>query len=192
MFIVHWNKVFRFLLKILLYEYNQLLIYMKFQYKSSQLKKINRLLWQLGVFKIKMIGFIFPKVKYFDREKVVIRVPLNRRTKNHMKSMYLGALAVGADLAAGLPIAFMAREEKVKLSLAFKSMSSEYLKRPDSPVFFEVLALDQFEDMINESIQKEERITKTIPVNAYIHYESQDQEKVAEFHMGLSIRVIKA
>lgn len=163
---------------------------MEFQYKSSHLKKINRLLWQLGVFKIRMIGYVFPKVKHFSEEKLIIRIPLSRRTKNHMNSMYLGALAVGADLAAGLPIAFMAREQKLKLSLAFKSMKSEYLKRPDSAVYFEVVDLKQFEQMIQESISKKERITKEIYVPAYVNYENDNKEKVAEFYMGLSIRVI--
>lgn len=161
---------------------------MNFNFESSHLKKMNFLLWQLGMFKIKMIGFTSPRVLQFSREKVVIRIKLNRRTKNHLNSMYLGALAVGADLAAGLPIAFMARDQKINISLAFKNMTSNFLKRPNSDVFFEVKNITQFIEMLEESEQKNERITKQVAVEAYTFYETEQQEHIANFELGLSIR----
>ena len=163
---------------------------MNFEDKSRHLKKMNRLLWMLGAFKIRMISFVMPKVVDISNEKVVMKIPFNRRTKNHLNSIYLGAFAVGADLVSGLPIAYMAREEKTKISLAFKNMSSQYYKRATSTVFFEVKNMRQFVEMLSESKQSGERVTKDIPVEIYTHYGKEEQELVAEFVMGLSIKVV--
>ena len=35
-------------------------------------------------------------------DKCVVKVPLKRRSRNHLRSMYFGALAAGADCAGGL------------------------------------------------------------------------------------------
>lgn len=163
---------------------------MKFLYNTSALKKINRTLWLLGLFKIRMIGFVNPKVVEFNEEHLVLKIRLNRRTKNHLNSMYLGALVVGADLAAGLPIAFLARENNIKISLAFKNMSSEYMKRPDSDVFFVVEDPSRFERMLIKSQTDKIRITEDIPVKMWTHYNSESAELIAESVMGLSIRVL--
>ena len=148
------------------------------------------LLWKLGMFKIRMIGYTLPKVIEFNEHRFILKIPLNRRTRNHFNTMYLGALTIGADLAAGLPIAYIARSQNIKLSLAFKSMNSEYLRRPDSHVFFKVENINQFIEMIRESSEEGKRITKDIPVDAFINLGSEKEELVAQFVLGLSIKVV--
>ncbi len=160
-------------------------------YKSTSIKEINRMLWMLGTFKIRLLGFISPKVVHFSREKVVVRVKLNRKTKNHLNSMYLGALVMGAELAAGLPYAYFAQLEKAKFSLVFADMESKYLKRPDSNVYFEVKDLTIFEKLLEETIKYPERKSEKIYVDAFTHYNESNQEKVATFALGLSVKVKK-
>lgn len=161
-------------------------------YKSTSLKEINRLLWMLGTFKIRLLGFISPKVVHFSQEKLVVRVKLNRRTKNHLNSMYLGALVMGAELAAGLPYAYFAQSQKLKFSLVFGSMESQYLKRPDSDVYFEVKDLTIFEALLKETNETGERQSEFIDVDAYTFYNNeQSKEKVATFKLELSVKVKK-
>jgi len=161
---------------------------MNFNFESSSIKKMNFLLWQLGMFKIKMIGYASPKVIAFNRDRIIIKIKLTRRTRNHLNSMYLGALAVGADLAAGLPTAFIARDQKINISLAFKNMTSKFLKRPTSDVYFVVKNNMQFVEMLEESQSTGERITKQIVVEAYTNYDKFEQEEIANFELGLSVR----
>ena len=58
------------------------------------LKKAQRTLWLFGLFKIPMIGYVGPKIIVFNDEMIVVKVPYKRRTLNHLKSVYLGALVV--------------------------------------------------------------------------------------------------
>jgi len=161
-------------------------------YESSAMKEINRMLWKLGTFKIRLLAFISPKVVYYSQEKIVIRVKLNRRTRNHLNSMYLGALVMGAELAAGLPYAYFGTKEKLKFSLVFAGMDSKYLKRPDSDVYFEVRDLSIFEKLLEETKKSGERQSKQVDVDAYTFYnDSTRTEKVATFTLSLSVKVKK-
>src|SRR5690554_4067606 len=100
------------------------------------LKKMRHLLWLMGVFKIPMIAYVKPRLLHLDEESAKVRIKLRRRTKNHLKSMYFGSLAVGADVAAGLHAFYFAETSGVKVSFAFKAMKAEFLKRATSDVYF--------------------------------------------------------
>lgn len=100
------------------------------------LGKLKRNIWLLGTFKIPMLGFARPKLLAIDADQVVMKIKLRRRTKNHLNSMYFGALAVGADTAAGIHAYYLGVEKKLKLSLAFKSCKAEFLKRAETDVTF--------------------------------------------------------
>ena len=55
-----------------------------------------------GLTRVRMIWWVGARVEAMDDESVAIRVPLTRRTRGHLGSMYFGALAVGADVAGGM------------------------------------------------------------------------------------------
>ena len=66
--------------------------------------KITKLTWLIRLFgfsKVAMIYYCRPKVIAVDSDSLEIKIPLNRRTKNHINSMYFGALSVGADITGG-------------------------------------------------------------------------------------------
>ena len=66
--------------------------------------KITKLTWLIRLFgftKVAMIYYCRPKVIRVDDQLLEIKIPLNRRTKNHINSMYYGALSVGADVTGG-------------------------------------------------------------------------------------------
>lgn len=54
-----------------------------------------------GLLRIPMLFYVRPRVTEISPERITVRIPLRRRTKNHHGSMYFGALGVGADCAAG-------------------------------------------------------------------------------------------
>src|SRR5437660_9414503 len=86
--------------------------------------------------KIRLISYVRPTVVELTDERCEIRVPLRRRTRNHLGSMYFGALCTGADAAAAL-IALKASEKAGgRLAVIFKDVRGEFLKRAEADVHF--------------------------------------------------------
>lgn len=67
----------------------------------SKATKTTRLIQLFGITKVPMIWYCRPKVIEHTDEKIEIKIPLKRKTKNHLGSMYFGVLAVGADITGG-------------------------------------------------------------------------------------------
>ena len=153
----------------------------------KELTTAKRMLWFFGLFKIPLIGYVRPQLLELSEAKMVIKVPLRRRTKNHLGSMYFGALAIGADLAGAFQAFYIAKKSNSKLSIVFKNFEAEFIKRPESDVFFVSEDGMLIEDMISESKKREERITRNITINAYTQYPN-NPERIANFVLGLSVK----
>ncbi|AUH71833.1 aromatic compounds catabolism [Legionella sainthelensi] len=145
-------------------------------------------LWRFGHFKVPMIGYLKPRIIKLDDTEIIICLPLNRRSRNHLNSMYFGALSVGADLAGGLHGFYHANQKQCQLSLAFKSFQAHFLRRPESDVYFVCSEGALVETMIQESKTSGERVTKPIHINAFTDY-PVFHEKVADFILELSVKV---
>lgn len=148
-------------------------------------------LWYFGHFKVHLIGHLRPKLIALDDRQIVAKLPFSRRSKNHLNSMYFGALAVGADLAGGLHSFYHAERAKVKVSVAFKSFQAQFLRRPESDVYFVCEMGEEVKAMIEESKVTGQRINKPIAIKAYINY-PEKAEEVADFSLELSIKVVNS
>ena len=51
---------------------------------------------------------------------IEIKIPLKRRTKNHLYSMYFGALSVGADITGGFLAMMCIQKTNKRVALIFK------------------------------------------------------------------------
>lgn len=149
------------------------------------LSKMRRLLWLMGMFKIPMIAFVRPKLMLLDDERSQVRIKLKRKTKNHLKSMYFGSLAVGADIAAGLHVFYFAEESGVRVSFAFKAVKAEFLKRATSDVYFNSNEGQLVKKVFDEAMLTKERVNQWIKVEA----KNTDDEIVAVFDMEISVKV---
>ena len=89
---------------------------------ASQKLKTNIFVKILGITKIPLMFFCRPKVLNINDDTVTVLIPFKRRTKNHVCSMYFGALAVGADLAGGYLAMHHIEKEKSKVKLIFTSL----------------------------------------------------------------------
>jgi len=155
--------------------------------KVVSLQKMKWNLWLLGVFKIPMIAFVRPRLLKMTDEEVLVKIKFRRKTKNHLKSMYFGALAVGADIAAGIHAFYFAETLGHKVSFAFKGMDAAFLKRAESDVFFNITQGLLIKEAIEESARINERINQDIEVQA----EDEEGELVATFIMIVSVKVKK-
>lgn len=156
----------------------------------SPLTQFKFFLWFFSHFKVALIGYLKPKLIQLTDNEIVVRLPLTRRSRNHLHSMYFGALAVGADIAGGLHGFYHAKQAKCKVSLAFKSFQAQFLRRPESDVYFICTEGDVVKKMIEESKKSGERINKPIHIKAYINYLTNPEE-IADFILELSLKVIK-
>ncbi len=153
----------------------------------KDLKKAQRMLWLFGLFKIPLIGFVKPKLLELNDKRMVVKIRLRRKTKNHLGSMYFGSLAIGADLAGAFQSFYMADKMKAKLSIVFKSFEASFLKRPESDVYFVSDEGLTIQKMVEETIKTKERVTKDIKISAVTGY-PDNLEVVSEFVLGLSVK----
>ena len=131
------------------------------------------------------MGFLRPKLLIMNEETVQVKIKLRRRSKNHLKSMYFGALAVGADVAGGIHAFYFAEKHNKKVSFAFKSMNATFLKRAETDVLFVCDEGAMIEEVILESFKTQTRINQNVTVRAL----NTMQEEVAIFTMEISVKV---
>ncbi len=140
-----------------------------------------------GLLKIPLIGFVRPRVERLDAETVTIAIPLSRRTQNHWKSMYFGALAIGADLAAGSHAMFAVDKEKslsgTKVGFVFKDVKGEFLRRPNHTVHFHSRSGKDVEAAVQKAVATGERVNIPVPVEC-----EAGGEVVATFTLTLSLK----
>lgn len=151
------------------------------------LTKMRWKLFLLGLLKIPIIGFVRPKLISINKDEIVVSISLRRRTKNHLNSMYFGALAVGADIAAGILAYYHSELLQRKISLAFKGMNAEFLKRAESDIRFVCSEGNRIETMLQTCISSGERQNEAVTVYALNNL----GEQVAIFEMILSLKVLK-
>lgn len=149
------------------------------------LKKMQRMLWLMRTFKIPMIAYVKPKIILINEDKSKVKIKLRRRTRNHLKSMYFGALSVGADITAGLHAFYFAEQSNAKISFAFKGVKAEFLKRATTDVYFTSNEGQLVKAAFQEAAEKKERVNKWINVEA----KNTDNEIVATFKMNISVKV---
>jgi acyl-coenzyme A thioesterase PaaI-like protein len=152
--------------------------------KKAILKKMKWQVFLLGRFKIPMLGYTGLKLDDIDDEKAIVKIKLKRRTKNHLNSMYFGALAVGADVSGGVHAFYFAQKHNKKVSVAFKGMSCECIKRAESDCTFISKDGKKVENAILKSIATGDRINDTTHVDVF----DAEKELVATFEMIVSVK----
>lgn len=137
---------------------------------------------------IPLIGFCAPIIESLSPQALAVRIPLGWRTRNHLGSMYFGALATGADLAGGLLVMEKGRARRRKVHFAFKSVTGEFLRRPQADVRFYCDQGEVIDEMIETSLATGQRINRPIQVTATCPAQDGD-EPVARFELELSVKV---
>lgn len=149
----------------------------------------NTLLRVFGLTKVPMILYCWPSVLELSDARCAIKIPLTWRTKNHLGSMYFGALAVGADIAGGLLAIKLAGEASRKVSFVFADIKGEFLKRAEGDVHFvseDGLAIKEFVTRVLNSSERQSipvTITATVPSKF-------GEEPVARFTLTLSMKAV--
>jgi len=142
-------------------------------------------LWALkNVF---LLYFVKPSIIEVSERRCEVRIPLNWRTRNHLKSMYFGALCMGADIAGGLIAFHLMRKAKAKVSFVFKDVRGEFLKRPEGDVHFSCEDGALIGELMQRTLATGEREEAKVEVVARVPKKLGD-EPVARFELTLSLK----
>lgn len=149
--------------------------------------KYSLYLWYFGLAKVRLINFCRPQIVDVNKKEVILSIPLNRRTRNHVRSMYIGVMTVGVDLVAGLTAMLKIRDSKKNVILIFKDMTSNFLKRAEGDVHFICKIREKIDKAVEEAIASGERVNLLVPVIATVP-DKFGNEPVAEFTITLSLK----
>ena len=141
-----------------------------------------------GWLKIPLLASVRPSVVELSETRCVVRVPLRRWTRNHLGSMYFGALAIGADCAGGLLAMDQIKRSGGQVSLVFRSFQATFLKRPESHVYFICEDGEAIRDQVRRTLTSEERITEPMTIRAAVRLADGTFESVAELTLELSLK----
>lgn len=140
-----------------------------------------------GFMKVPLIFWVSPSVVKMDDKECIIKIPLNRRTKNHLNSMYFGVLCTGADLAGGLVAMNEITASKKKVALSFKDFKADFLKRAEGDVHFIVTQVPEIKKFVAEVIKSGERMNMPVEIKAVVP-SINPEEVVATFVLTLSLK----
>jgi acyl-coenzyme A thioesterase PaaI-like protein len=146
------------------------------------------LLLRLFSLRVPVLLFLGPRVERLDRERCEISIPLRWRSRNHVGSMYFGALCAGADVAGGLAAYVRIRERRSRAVLVFGSVEGRFLKRADGDVRFACADVARLDAAVEEADRTGERVTVPVEVVATVPSRYGD-EPVATFRLDLSMKV---
>ena len=139
-----------------------------------------------GFMRIPLIFFCRPKVVSITDTTLEVKIRFNRRTKNHLNSMYFGVLSVGADVTGGFLAMKSIRKSQSMISLIFKDFHADFLKRAEGDVHFiceDGLAIQNSVTLTQQTGERQNlpiHITATVPTIS--------DEPVAKFILTLSIK----
>jgi hypothetical protein len=135
---------------------------------------------------VPMLAAMKPKVKALNQDLCTIVVAKRRATKNHMGSMYMGALVAGADAVSGLLAYYHAFLAGKAIDFVFKSADAKFLRRADGDTTFSCNQGSAVQAMIAKAIATGQREELSVAVTAHCK-----EMLVAEFTMVMSFKPSK-
>jgi acyl-coenzyme A thioesterase PaaI-like protein len=148
--------------------------------------KTNLQMLLFSFFKVPMIFYCRPKLVDISDNSLEIKIKLNRRTKNHLNSMYFGVLSVGADVTGGFLAMKCIQSSDSKIALIFKDFHADFLKRAEGDVHFicnDGQAIRQLVKTAEKSLERENLL-----VNIIAKVPSLSDDIVAKFKLTLSLK----
>jgi hypothetical protein len=139
-----------------------------------------------GLTKIPLLFYVRPSVVEKSDERVVIRIPLGRKSKNHHGSMYFAALAMGADCAVGLLAVELINRQEESISFIFKEFNAEFYRRATGDVFFSCDQGNEIAELVKQATSSMQRVE--MPLNAIATVPAESDEPVARFRLILSLK----
>jgi hypothetical protein len=146
--------------------------------------KITAFVNAFSLFKIPLLAFITPKFEEFTNSKTVVKIRLGYRSRNHLRVMYFGALAMGAELSVAGAAVDAIQKSGQKIDFLFKNFEAQFLRRSDGNVLFICDEARAVRDLIARSTETSSRLEGTF--NGYALVEG-GSEPVMKYSLTLSV-----
>lgn len=141
-----------------------------------------------GLIKVPLIFYVSPQVLKLDDNVCEVKIPLARKTKNHLNSMYFGVLCTGADIAGGLVAMNEIEKSGKQIALSFKDFKADFLKRAHGDVHFRCTQSKDIKKFVQDVIASKERMNFPVQIEATVPSRPEDGV-VATFTLTLSLKV---
>lgn len=139
-----------------------------------------------GFTKIPLLFYARPSVIEMSDERVVIKIPLSRKTKNHQGSMYFAALAIGADCCVGFLAVAKINKRPEKFSFIFKDFHANFYRRANADVYFSCNQGHEIAGLVDAAATTDERVE--LPLQAIATVPSESNQPAARFRLTLSLK----
>lgn len=149
--------------------------------------KANLFLMAYGLLKIPLLSFVGPTCQELSPTRSVIKIKLRRRSQNHLKVMYFGALGIGAELSIAITAVASIYESGQRIDFIFKDFKANFLKRCDGDVLFVCDEADKVRALIEKATTSKERLEQTFSAYSVVP-SSHPTEKVATYELTLSVK----
>lgn len=144
-------------------------------------------LWLFTFLNIPLIFWLRPRVVELSNQRAMVKIKLNRRTRNHVRSMYFGAICTGVDLVPGLLAMRLIKQSKQKISFVFKDFHGEFLHRAESDVYFICDEGQLIQEAVNQAVATNERQNVTLHVITTVPDKFGD-EATGKFSLTISMK----
>lgn len=136
-----------------------------------------------------LIFSVRPRIIEINENRCEVVIPLNYFTKNHVGSMYFGALSIGADLAGGLFVTEAIKRSGKKVSFIFKDFTADFLRRAESDVHFICEEGKIVSGVVAETIKTKKRANRTAHIFATTPKKTGN-EPIAQFKLTISVKAM--
>jgi len=141
----------------------------------------------LGFLKIPLIFAVRPKIIRLDDEQCVLTVSFRRQVKNHLNSIYFGALVIAAECTGGIAVMKEIMDSGEKVSLVFSHFEATFLKRVEGDAHFTCSNIPALKELVRTVVASGEREELPFEVVATCPNKFGD-EPVALFLVTVSLK----
>jgi len=138
-------------------------------------------------FKVPLIAYLGPVVERLDDRRCVLRIPLRRRSRNHLASMYLGALTTGAETTVGVVAFSRIQKRGLRVSVVQRAFTAEFHARATGDVHFVCDEVEVVHGLLDQAAATSDRVEGLVRVRALVPDQRGD-DPVADFTFTLSVR----
>jgi hypothetical protein len=136
---------------------------------------------------VPMIDFSGLSIVDINEAQCVVKMPFAAQNKNHVQSMYLGSLVIGAEVSAGILAFHLIHANKVNSTVVFKSFNGSFLKLVKGDAYFICKDAAIIRNGLKEASTTQQRVNVMVRVIA-VEDLNNLSEPVATFEMAVSMK----
>ena len=137
---------------------------------------------------VPMIEYSGMSIIELNEKNSIVKMPFLAQNMNHVHSMYLGSLIIGAEVSGGGLAFYHINHKNINSTVVFKDLKANFIRRAESDIYFICADSQIITDNIAIAVQKKERVNFSVKVVATANMEKLDP--VAEFEFTVSIKLL--